>query len=337
MSPRESNVWAIVLSGGNDERLRPFVKRWRGRPIPKQYCAFTGSRSLFQRTVDGLDGLVEPRRRISVIARDHREEVRAQWGSRDPGRVIEQPRNCGTAAGVFLGLAHVRALEPDATVLVVPSDHFVEPEDRFAGHLLRASRAAEWLEDRVVVFGARALGPESGYGWLIPGGSFRRGAVELNAVRAFLQKPGHRATRWAFDAGGLWSTMILVGRVDALWRLGREHAHDVLDPFEWLVVALGTPDEARALSSIYEHLPSCDLSAHVLERAPERLAIAHLSGVDWSDWGTAPRIAATLRRLGREPAFPSELLAGADVRTGLAGRRGGSRRPADLRARPREA
>jgi hypothetical protein len=55
-------------------------------------------------------------------------------------------------------------------------------------------------------------------------------------------------------------------------------------------------------------LPACDFSKDFLEQIPDYLAAVELQGVLWSDWGRPRRIASTLRRIGREPAFPLECL-----------------------------
>ena len=49
---RQNRVWSIVLAGGEGERVQPLVQRWLGQPKPKQYCAFVGTRSLLQHTLD---------------------------------------------------------------------------------------------------------------------------------------------------------------------------------------------------------------------------------------------------------------------------------------------
>ena len=108
------DFWSIILAGGNGERLKPMVQRWLGRHRPKQYCTFIGTRSMFQHTLDRSDRIVPPERRVAIIARDHRDEAWPQLSSRPKGRVILQPSNRETAAGIFLGLTHVRAHRPSS-------------------------------------------------------------------------------------------------------------------------------------------------------------------------------------------------------------------------------
>jgi hypothetical protein len=62
MSTSFENVWSVVLAGGEGERTRAFITSWLGYHKPKQYCTFTGTRSLFQHTVDRADALVSPER-----------------------------------------------------------------------------------------------------------------------------------------------------------------------------------------------------------------------------------------------------------------------------------
>jgi mannose-1-phosphate guanylyltransferase len=131
MKQVDKNLWSLLLAGGEGERMKPFIRRWLGRHKPKQYCTFIGTRSMFQHTLDRSDQIIAPERRVTVIARAHRDEAFSQFSWRAPGKVILQPSNRETAAGIFLGLTYIRKRDPDATVVIFPSDHFAHPEDRF--------------------------------------------------------------------------------------------------------------------------------------------------------------------------------------------------------------
>lgn len=137
------NVWSIVLAGGEGERVKPLVLRWLGRHRPKQYCAFVGNRSMFQHTVDRATRLTPPERTVIVAAQHHQSEVESQWRGRPIGKLLWQPANRDTAAGVFLPLAYVRARDPEAIVVIHPSDHFIYPEHRFLETVRQAIVSAE--------------------------------------------------------------------------------------------------------------------------------------------------------------------------------------------------
>lgn len=297
-------AWSVILAGGEGERCRPFIEKWLGYHKPKQYCAFVGRRSLFQHTVDRADRMGSPKRRVAVVAEDHCEEVVAQLRGRAAGTVILQPRNRGTAPGIFLALAYVKARDPEAIVTIFPSDHFVHPEEQFARAVAEARELARKMEDRLVLLGVRPDGPETKYGWIETDLDRESAGRFLDGeVRGFVEKPSLDEAWRAFRRGALWNTLIVTGRLTAFWRLGYELLPDMMELFEELGRAVGTPEEETRLKTIYRSMPVGDFSSDLLQRCPESLIAVELSGVAWSDWGCPRRIRETLRAIGKEPAF----------------------------------
>lgn len=306
----EALVWSIVLAGGEGERVKPLVQRWLGRHRPKQYCAFVGARSMFQHTVDRAAQVCTLRRTVVVAARHHEAELRDQLDGRPIEHLLLQPANCDTAAGVFLPLTYVRARDPEATVVLLPSDHFVYPEARFLRLVRQAVQAAERGADRLVLLGVRPDRLELEYGWIEPapeqagenlGGSVRR-------VRRFLEKPDPAQADEAMRNGALWNTLVLAAKAELLWELGRRCFPAIHARFQQLGEAIGGPREAAVLAQIYEEMPHANFSAGLLQRLPEAVAVLELDGVLWSDWGKPERIAETLRRIDKLPAFPAHCL-----------------------------
>jgi mannose-1-phosphate guanylyltransferase len=241
---------------------------------------------------------------VAVVAEDHRVEVVAQLLGRAPGTVILQPRNRGTAPGIFLALTYVRARDRDTLVTIFPSDHFVHPEEQFARAVAEARELARKREDGLVLLGVRPEGPETQYGWIETdldrqsAGRFRAGQV-----RGFVEKPSLDEARRAFLRGALWNTLIITGKLTAFWRLGFELLPEMMELFEELGRAVGGPGEEERLKRIYRSMPVSDFSSDLLQRRPESLIAVELSGVTWSDWGCPRRIRETLRAIGKEPAF----------------------------------
>ena len=313
-------AWSIILAGGDGERLRPLIQRWLGCHKPKQYCAFIGTRSMLQHTLDRADRLTAPARRFMICAREHQHEVLLQLNGRPPGTVILQPAKRGTLAGIFLPLMYVRASDPEATVVIYPSDHFIYPEDRFLDVLQRAIGTAEWLADRVVLLGATPSSSEPEYGWIRPGPSLD-GTVgrSVRSIQAFMEKPSLTEAYSAWNAGALWNTMIMVAKARAIWRLGWRCVPELMPMFERIAAVIGSPQQKAVIDAVYQAMPARDFSSHVLQRAPDQLAVIEMNGVTWSDWGKAERIVETLRRIGKQPAFPLEFVA-ADSNVGETGR-----------------
>lgn len=306
---RRENLWSIILAGGEGERIRPLIERWQGRHRPKQYCTFVGSRSLFQHTLDRADMLAAAGQKIIVAARSHREEVREQLNGRGFGKLLFQPVNRGTAAGIFLPLAYVLARRPDATVVIYPSDHFVHPESRFVGFVQSAVDAISTVPDRMILLGIPPDGPEVEYGWILPGREIGSTGQPIREILLFVEKPDRATAEWAAARGALWNTFVLVTRAGLLWRLGGECFPELMPFFELMMERFDTAEEESTLQEIYRLMPTLNFSEGFLTRFTDRAAVLSIWDVMWSDWGKGERIAATLQKIGKRPSFPERLLA----------------------------
>lgn len=299
-------LWAVVLAGGHGERLRHFVRETLGLDTPKQFVALMGRRSMFQNTVDRAELVVPPERIVVVADAAQAETVSLQLRGRAVDSVCLQPVNRETAAGVMLALAHILSRDPDAVVVVLPSDHFVLEEERFMSQAVRAAEAAACLEGGVVLLGARPESAESDYGWIEPGPALHcPRPCGVRRVRRFVKKPTPAEAAAAFRAGALWNTFVVAARAEALFSLAAGQLPELGRAFGSILRAVGTASYGHVLRAEYAHLPTAGLSKEVFETSAESVAVLPLEGVTWSDWGSARRILETHAALGRRPAWPS--------------------------------
>ncbi len=298
-------LWSIILAGGEGKRTRPFIRRWLGRHKPKQYCAFVGTRSMLQHTIDRADRLTASEHRIIVTKDIHERRGWIQLSGRAPGTIVRQPSDRGTAAGIFLPLTYVRARNPDATVVVYPSDHFIYPEEPFIHAVRHAVHAVEEFPDRLVLLAVAPTRLESEYGWIWPDRVIARSdGYCVHAVQRFQEKPDIEEARLAMAFGALWNTFVFAARVETLWQLGKLCLPEVVARFDQIGDAIGLAVEKAMVEHMYETMPVRNFSSDLLMRASDRIAVIELNGVVWSDWGRPQRIADTVTRLGIKPAFP---------------------------------
>ena len=293
------NLWTIILSGGDGERLRSFVQRILGCERSKQYCAFVGTRTMFQHTVDRASLLGPLERLVTVVAKSH---VGRGWVGRKhvpKGKLIAQPSSRDTGPGVFLPLAYVRRQDPDASVVILPSDHFVYPESLFIQRIRSAVEAAEAFPDRVVLLGAFPEKLDADLGWIELGASLCSSLnPSVSGVFCFTEKPATDEAERVMKAGGLLNTLVIIARLNALWTLGRHHFPETIALLEHAAKAFDTDREDAVLQQVYQKMPSWNISADLLGRTAANLAAMELDGVQWSDWGKPERILDTLRRMG---------------------------------------
>jgi len=330
-SPRPSR-WGIVLAGGDGARMRSLISNWLGEDRPKQYCAFVGHRSMFEHTIDRACSVVSGEHVVTVIGRDHRRFLDESTDRKPTGLILEQPSNRGTAPGVLLATAFVLAADPEATVVLLPSDHFVHPESRFCDHLNRAFELAEKHKDMLILVAAIPDRAETEYGWIDPGGAQMAASSTLPRrpanVKYFREKPSENEARSLFQRGCLWSTMVVAVKARTLWRLAREYLPETSYRFEAFLSVLsavreerlGARHEGAALIRLYKELAAKDFSKDLLQRVPHLSKILPMDGVDWCDWGHPRRLTETLARLGQRPLYEAKRLgpaqAGAIAREG---------------------
>ena len=285
--------------------MESFIRLWLGHPRPKQYCAFAGRRTMLEHTYQRALDLVEPQRIVTVISGDHRRYLEEPRRLDVPGRIIEQPRRCDTGPGVLLPLACVMSQDPDAIVAIMPSDHFIHPKEKFKSFLDEAYRLAEYLPGQIVLLSARPDRAESEYGWISPGANlYGRRAV---LVKKFKEKPEAVEAAALYRHGGLWNTMIMVGRVSAFWEITRNLQPAMMSRFDALRPWMGRPEEAEAVALAYRTMEDVNFSHDIIERSAEWTVALPMDGVLWCDWGRPQRIAETLAKIGKIQSFPAEI------------------------------
>lgn len=304
-----SSIWPIVLAGGEGRRMQSFIRSWLGEERPKQYCGFSGRRSMLGHTWDRARAMASPDHVTTIVGRGHLQFL-CGIGEPAPGTVIEQPADRGTAPGIFLPTALVAARDPSATVVVMPSDHFIHPKADFIALAQAACRHAAEQPGRLVMLGARPLWPETDFGWILPAAS--QHALPLRPVAGFKEKPDRERAERFLAVGGFWNTMIVAARVDTLWRLGERLLPQMMLPLDALRRELrDSPEEPsraeidRAISRAYQGMPHADFSRDLVQRCPGAARVLSLGNIEWSDWGRPERVAESLRRLGKKPAFPT--------------------------------
>jgi mannose-1-phosphate guanylyltransferase len=287
---KERRLWAIVLAGGEGTRLAGTTERMYGSRLPKQFLSFGKTRTFLQTTVDRISEIVPAERVVSVVAGCHASLAREQLVEYPLLEIVEQPRNAGTGPGVLLPLIHVLARDPNAMVVLVPSDHDFRTPDVMRESILTAQRAAHSSTDMVLI-GARAEFAASDLGWIVPRRPRRRAGVA--PIESFIEKPAPAVAERLYERGALWNTMLSVSRASALWALGRRHLPAQAALFEEYARHVGSERAVDSLRKVYEQLPHADFSRDLVA-ACKRLRVTAMEGAGWSDCGTPERLEAAL-------------------------------------------
>lgn len=288
MSKRgNGQLWAVVLAAGEGSRMTPLTRALYGKPLPKQFAELDGKGTFLQRTLDRIAPLVPSHRTAVVVASEWDALAREQLASYPGADLVLQPANRGTAVGVLLPLAHVMAQDPEATVIICPSDHHIRHPEVFVESLTNAELVADRERSGIVLIGAGADYAASDLGWIVPESNGRR-------VQRFVEKPPETVARALLEEGALWNTMVIVARAQAIWDCARKILPVQTRALERYRAAIGTPAQETTLEDIYRDIVPADFSRDVLEAA-EHLAVVPLINSGWSDCGTPERLFSCLR------------------------------------------
>jgi mannose-1-phosphate guanylyltransferase len=281
----KSPLWSVVLAAGSGRRLSSLTGG-----TPKQFWRPVGSTSLIEETLVRLAPICPDERTVIVVAESHRGYVREWSPARRRGRVVFQPEDRGTAAGVLFGLVPVLAADPNAVVLITPSDHGVENADVFRRGILDVVAHVR-LHGGVVLFAVEPLAAQMDYGWITLDPS--QGPTGLHPVASFVEKPSADTARQLLASGAVWNSMVIVARAQDVLDLCNEHLAELTAVF---VQSLKLPGAGIPfLAARYPRLRSFDFSRDVLTPARNLLAYTWSASMGWSDLGTPERLQAWLR------------------------------------------
>jgi mannose-1-phosphate guanylyltransferase len=295
-NPSDGSFWALVLAGGDGTRLQSLTHLIAGAPIPKQYCRILGPGSLLETTLGRIAPLVTGERTLAIINRDHLAIARPQLSSLDTRNVLVQPRNLDTGPGVLVSMLELARRDPNATVAVFPSDHYVRDDGAFRRSIERMRRVLEALPQKIVLLGTRPEHTDGGYGYITPGQALGPD-IGTFAVVAFHEKPAAGVAAEMVRRGALWNSLVMVARVRRVVELLR-----ALRPADVSLLE-DTPLDLGALASVYDRLQAWNFSHEFLSRIPEHLVVTRADDLGWSDWGTPEAIERSFAAMGVVPPW----------------------------------
>jgi mannose-1-phosphate guanylyltransferase len=296
---RNGNPWALVLAAGDGSRLRDFTQTASGLTVPKQFCSLRGGPSLLQEALHRALAVAPIERLCTVVAAQHLTWWADSLRTLPTANVIVQSENRGTANGILLPLLHILERDPDASLVIVPSDHHVRDERTLARALRYAAEQLTWRLEEILILGIEPEEADPELGYIEPGESDGRGSRH---VRRFVEKPNSLLAGDLIERGALWNAFIVAARAQALLAIYRRRCPEVVREMYAAIERDRQDRKAAATQSLYECLPSLDFSRHLLEQETSSLRVLPVPQCGWSDLGTPARLARVLRRLPREEA-----------------------------------
>lgn len=274
----KNNRYCVIMCGGVGSRFWPYSRSSK----PKQFIDFLGTgRSLLQMAVDRLKGIVPDENIIMLTNEQYAGLIMEQLPQLKKDQILLEPARRNTAPCNAWAAYHIKAKNPDAKIMVCPSDHLILKQDEFRRCALSAFDFLD-RHDALLTFGVKPNRPETGYGYIQLG---ERAEGDFAKVKTFTEKPNEELAK-VFVASGefFWNSGMFFWDVDTIIKAFHDLAPDIAQRFDSAAQVWGTADEQAYIDENYASCPNISIDFAIMEKAPN----VYVQQVDfgWSDLGT---------------------------------------------------
>ena len=279
---------AVILAGGGGTRLWPLSRT----QYPKQFLPLLGEYTLLQRTILRLDATVPPQRLWVVTGNEQTHLVHTQLAAlpglgESTALVLTEPVGRNTAAAIGLAAVHILRCDPEATMAVLPADHWIDRPRTFLTLLQGAIGLAE--REKLVTFGIVPDHAATGYGYIQRGNPFfvsqeHQADSEVYGVERFVEKPDLPTAQAYVSSGNYyWNAGIFLWRASTILEEIAAYLPALYEGLTKIADSLDTNEAKETLAAVYQQLEAVSIDYGVLEQSARLLVVP--ADIGWSDLG----------------------------------------------------
>jgi mannose-1-phosphate guanylyltransferase len=277
---RMNHVFTLVLAGGSGTRFWPASRKHR----PKQVLGMGPDPSLplIGHTLRRVESLCPPEQMIVATGEALIDVTREALPNLGPGSFLAEPVARNTAPCIAWGAHVIARRDPEAVVMVLPSDHHIEDEDEFRRILALALDNAS--RGVITTVGIQPSRPETGYGYIEAQQQLAPGVL---AVERFVEKPSY-ATAEAYVKSGrhFWNSGMFFFRAVDMLRAVEQHLPAVHERLQAIgaAAAQGPEAELAATRRVFGEMPNISIDHGIMEKVKPLAVVPGSFG--WSDLGS---------------------------------------------------
>jgi len=275
---KKSNNYAILMAGGVGSRFWPVSTK----VYPKQFHDLLGAgKTLIQHTFERLKKSI-PTENILVLTNDlYIDLVLEQLPEIKKEQVVAEPARRNTAPCILYACLKIQKMNPDAAVLVAPSDHWIENETAFSKDIDKCFGAAH-KSDKLFTLGIKPSFPNTGYGYI----QFdKKQGSSLKKVIQFREKPNYDTAKNFISSGNfLWNAGIFIWSVKTIVSAFESYQPEMVELFKKGIPVYNTDKEKDFVETHYPQAEDISIDYAVLEKS-KRVDVLP-ANFDWNDLGT---------------------------------------------------
>ena len=256
--------------------------------MPKQFLdVLNTGKTLIQQTYERINRIC-PKENILIITNQLYSDIIAQQLPDLPEEnILSEPKGRNTAPCIAYGAFKIKKKDPEACIIVAPSDHVILKDDLYTTVVHEGfSYAAE--NDVLITIGIKPHKPETGYGYIHSVGDTiagKEGNWHLSSVSRFTEKPDVDTARKFLESGDyFWNAGIFIWSADSIISALQSHLPGLYKQFDQFEDSFNTDEEPEAISSIYDVCDNISIDNGVMEKAKNVKVIS--TDIGWSDLGS---------------------------------------------------
>ncbi len=293
--PALENTYALILAGGSGTRFWPLSRNSK----PKQLLDLFGNGTLLEQTIQRLEGLV-PLENILILTNDLQvDAVRAIASMLPAENIFAEPAKRDTAPAVALGIGLVAARNPEAVMMVLPSDQLIQDTIAYQS-VMRDALATAAQSDGLVTIGIRPTWACPSYGYIERGEPASIDGLHVEhtpvEVKRFREKPdAERAAEFLASGHFSWNAGMFVWSLPTVFKQLATHAPELVGFVNEL---RDSADLKATVAAQFPKLTPISIDYALMENADRVLNIE--ATFDWDDVGSWLSIAKYLESYGHE-------------------------------------
>ena len=271
------------MAGGIGSRFWPMSRNSQ----PKQFLDILDTgRSFLQQTFERFAKII-PRENILIVTGAIYEDlVFEQIPEIDPAQVLLEPLRRNTAPCIAYATYKIQQKNPNATMMVAPSDHLILNEVEFLQVIQNGLKWASEGKD-LVTLGIKPTRPETNYGYIQVNVADRQAGNIQSAyrVKTFTEKPNAELAKVFMESGEFfWNSGIFIWHIQTIQQALKQHLSDIASIFESGKDVYYTPEETAFIQKAYPECPNISIDYGLMEKASNVYMFS--ADVGWSDLGT---------------------------------------------------
>jgi len=274
----KNNTYVLIMAGGVGSRFWPKSRN----SFPKQFIDILGvGKSLLQLTYERFLTIC-PRENIYILSNSQYDDlISEQLTGISKDNIILEPSRNNTAPCITYASFKIAKINPDANIIVAPSDHLILNEAVFLAQVKLGLDYAE-ENDALVTLGINPTRPDTGYGYI---NYVNADGGDIHQVIRFMEKPDLQSATAFIKAGGyVWNAGIFIWNVSSILKALSSHAPEIYNLFLNGKEFYNTEKENTFISENYPLSPNISIDYAVMEKADNVFTITGEFG--WSDLGT---------------------------------------------------